>query len=95
MFGFIKKMFTGLFTSIVSNTNHTKCVSLSNQKCQIKTALINLNLNKCSQELHYFSFVVKLGKCVGKLNALNGLSSKVRVPNKTVDMNIHAFNLVI
>ena len=33
MFEFIKKIFIGLLTSTVSTSNHTKCVSLSNQKC--------------------------------------------------------------
>ena len=38
-----------LLTSIVSASNHTKCVSLSNQKCMIKLTLINLNPNEYSQ----------------------------------------------
>ena len=43
MFGLIKKMFIGLLTSIVSTSNHTKCVSLRNQKCIIQPTLINLH----------------------------------------------------
>ena len=35
MFGFIKKIFTGLLTSGVRAPMHTKCVSLSNEKCQL------------------------------------------------------------
>ena len=35
MFGIIKKMFIVLLTSTVNSSNHTKCVSLNNQKCQI------------------------------------------------------------
>ena len=31
--------------------NHTKCVSLSNQKCMTQPTLINLNPNEYSQEL--------------------------------------------
>ena len=33
-------------TSIVSASNHTESVSLSNQKCRTQPALINLPLNK-------------------------------------------------
>ena len=33
IFGIIKKMHIVLLTSIVNASNHTKCVSLSNQKC--------------------------------------------------------------
>ena len=42
MFGLIKKLFIGLITGIVSVSNHTKCVSLINQKCMTQSALINL-----------------------------------------------------
>ena len=52
MFGIIKKMFNVLLTNIVNASNHTKCVSLSNHKCQIQTTLINLHPNEYSQELH-------------------------------------------
>ena len=52
MFGLIKKMFIRLLTIIVSTFNHTKCVSLSNQKCMIQTTLINFHPNEYSQELH-------------------------------------------
>ena len=31
MFVFIKKMFTGLLTSVANASNYTKCVSLKNQ----------------------------------------------------------------
>ena len=52
MFGIIKKMFIVLLTSIVNASNHTKCVSLSNQKCKIQPTLINLHPNEYNQELH-------------------------------------------
>ena len=32
MFGFIKRMYIALLTSIVNASNHTKCVALSNKK---------------------------------------------------------------
>ena len=47
--------------------------------------LINLHLNEYWQEFHYYPFSVKLDRCVGSCNALNNLSNKVRVPNKTED----------
>ena len=59
MFGLIKKMFIGLLTSILSASNHTKCVSLSNQKCMIQPTLNNLHSNEYSQEFHYHPFAVK------------------------------------
>ena len=43
MLGIIKKMFVVLLTSIVNASNHTKYVSLSNQKCKIQPSLVNLH----------------------------------------------------
>ena len=45
-------MFIVLLTNIVNASNHTKCVPLSNQKCDIQVTLINLHPDKHSQELH-------------------------------------------
>ena len=41
MFELIKKIFIALLTGLVNGSNHTRCVSLSNQKCEIQPALIN------------------------------------------------------
>ena len=89
MFGIIEKMFIVLLTNRVNASNHTKCVSLNNQKCEVQPILINLHLNYYSQELHYYPFAVKLDKCVGSCNTLNDLSNKACVPNKSEDLNIH------
>ena len=59
MFGIIEKIFIVLLTSIVNASNHTNCVSLSNQKCMTQPTLINLHLNEYSQEFHYYPFAVK------------------------------------
>ena len=77
MFKFLKKIFIGSLASIVNASNHTKCVSLRNQKYKIRPTLINLHLNEYSQELHYYSFAVNIDKCVRSCNTLNDLSIKV------------------
>ena len=65
MFGLIKIIFIGLLSSIVNASNHTKCLSLSNQKSMIQPTLINnLHPNEYIQEFHYYPFLVKLGRCV-------------------------------
>ena len=74
---------------------HTKCVSLSNQKCKIQLIFIDLHPNEYSQELRYYPFWVKLDRRVGSRNTLKDLSNKVCVPNKTEDLNIHVFNMII
>ena len=84
----------GILISIVNATNHTKCVSLSNQKCMTKPTLINLHPNKYIQEFHYYPVMVKLGRCVGSYNALNDVFNKVCIPNKTEDLNLSVFNMI-
>ena len=88
----IKEMFIGLLISIDDASNHTKCVSLSNQKFEIQPTFINLHPKKYSQEFHYYPFTVKLAKCV-ESNTLNDLSNKVCDPNKTEDVNLNIFNM--
>ena len=86
-------MFIVLLSSIVKASNHTKCVSLSNQKSKIQLNLINLHPNEYSQEFHYYPFSVKLNKCVGSCNTLNDLSNNVCVPNKKEDLKLSLFNM--
>ena len=60
----------------------------------IQPTLINLHPDEYSQEFHYYPFAVKLDRCVGSCNTLNDLSKKVRVPNKTEDLNLSVFNMI-
>ena len=94
MLEFIKKIFIVLLSNIVSRSNHTKCVSLSNHKCMIQPTLINLHPNEYSQKFHYYPFAVRLDGCVGSCNTLNDLSDKVCVPNKTKKLNLSVFNMI-
>ena len=70
MIGIIKKMFILVLSSIVNASNHTKCVSLSNQKCKIQPTLINLRPNEYNQEFHYYPFAIKLDRCAGSCKTL-------------------------
>ena len=60
-----------MLASIVNVSNHTKCVSLSNQECEIHPTLINLHPNEHSEELHNYPFAIKLDKCVASCNTFN------------------------
>ena len=57
-------MFILSLSSIVNASNHEKCVSLSNQKCEVQSTFINLHSNEYSQEFNYYPFTVKLDKFV-------------------------------
>ena len=94
MFGLIKKLFIGLLTGLVNRTNHTKCISLSNNNCMIQLTSINLHPYKYSQEFHYYPFRVNLDRCVGSCNTLNDLSNKVCVSNQTEDLNLSVFSMI-
>ena len=93
MLRIIKKIFIVILTSMVNASNYTKCISLSNQKCEIQPTLITLYLNEYIQELHYYPFAVKLDKCDRSWMTLNDFSNKVCVLNKTEDLKIHVFNI--
>ena len=94
MLGLNKKIFIELLTGLVDGSNYTKYVSLSNQKCMTQPNLINLYRNEYRQELHYYSFVVKLDRCVGGCNTFNDFSNKVCVPNKTENLNLSVFTMI-
>ena len=40
MFGLIKKVFIGFLTGLGNGSKHTKCISISNQKCMIESTLL-------------------------------------------------------
>ena len=67
----------GILVNIVNASNHTKRVSLSNQKCEIQPTFTNFYPNEYSQEFHYYPFTAKLDKCVGSCNTPSDLSNKV------------------
>ena len=60
----------------------------------IQSTLTNLHANKYSQALHFYLYMVKLGRCVGRCNTLNDLSNKICVPNKTEALNLSIFNII-
>ena len=89
----IKIIFIGLLVVLADRSNYTKCVSLSNQKCEIQPILINLNFNEYTQEFHCHSFSIKLDRHSGSSNTNNDFSNKAYVPNKTEDLNPSVFNM--
>ena len=78
MFGLIKKIFIALLTGLVNGSNNTKCVSLSNQKCETQPTLFNLHLDRCA----------------GSCNTINDFSNEASVPNKTEDLKLGFFNMI-
>ena len=83
-----------MYYYIVNGSNHTECILLSNQKCITQLTLINLHPNEYSQEFLYYPFAVKLDRCFGSCNTLNGLSNKACVPNKAENLNLSMLNMI-
>ena len=77
----IKKIFIVLLSGLGNESNYTKCLWSSNQKCMIQPALINLHPNEYSQEFHYYPFLVKLDRFPGSWNIINELSNKAYPAN--------------
>ena len=80
MFWLTKKLI-GLLTGLVNGSNHTKCISLSNQRCMIQPTLIYLHPNEYNQQLHYHPFSVDLDRCVTSCNTFI-VSLCEKCPNK-------------
>ena len=64
-----------LLSNIFNRSNHTKYVSLNNQKCMTQPALINLHTNEYSQDFRCYAFAVKLDRYFGSCNNLNNSST--------------------
>ena len=91
MIWLIKKILIGILTGLVNGSSHTKCVLLNSRKCEIQPSFTNLHPNEYSQEFFYYSFSVKLDKCVGIYNTINNLSNNACVSNKLEDRNLSVF----
>ena len=81
-----------VLSNIVNGSNHTKCISLANQKCMIQPTLINSHPNEYSQEFPFYPLAAKLDRCIGSCNTLNDLSKKACAPNKTKDLYLSIVN---
>ena len=63
---------------------------LNNEQCKNRLTPIGLN----PVELKYYTFLINLDKCNGSSNFVDGLSSKLCVPNKTKSVNFNVFNVI-
>ena len=49
------------------NVNSLECISMNNQKCQIRSEMINVNTN----EPIFYPYSITINKCKGSCNAIN------------------------
>ena len=92
MFRFIEKCF---FTAMkfvscsVLNVNPLKCVSINNQKCKMRTKIIDINNNEPS----FYPYNIEINKCNGSCNNVNDQYAKLCVSDVVKNINVKAFNL--
>ena len=69
--------------------NALRCVSINNQECKVRLAIINLN----GSEPSFYPDSVLVKKFSGSCNDMNNPYAKLCVPNVVKHMNIKVFNL--
>ena len=91
MFVFIKKIFYigSLFLSSLVSTTSLNCISVKNQKCKVRTEIINVNSNGPM----FYLFSIKTSNCSGSCNDINDPYAKICAPNVTKDLNVKVLNL--
>ena len=78
------------FKCDVLNVTPSKCVSMNNQQCKIRTKIIDINNN----ELSLYLYSIEVNICSGICNNINDPYAKLCIPNVVKNINIKAFNLM-
>ena len=93
MIGFIRKCFftaKTFFSFDALNLNSLECASANNQKCKIRSEIINVNTN----EPIFFPYSITINKCKGSCNTINDPYAKICVPDTIKTINVKVFNLM-
>ena len=93
MFEFIKKRFFTSATFIICNflnVNSLECFSANDQKCKVRSEIININTN----EPVFYPYSIKINKCKGSCNTINELYATIYVPDNIKNGNVKVFNLM-
>ena len=88
MFWFMNQVFVTLLSFSRSLT--TKCMFLNEESCMTRSTLIDLN----PVVLNYYPFMISLDECSESCYAVDDLSTKICVPNKTKYVNANVFNII-
>ena len=63
---------------------------MNSQTCMVRPALIDLN----PDELHYYPFMISLGRCDGSCDTAEYPFGRICVPNKLENVNLKVFNMI-
>ena len=67
-----------------------ECFSANNQKCKIRTEIINLNNN----EPLFYPYSIKINRSKDSCSTINNPYAKICVPDQTKNTNVKVFNLI-
>ena len=67
-----------------------KCVSMNNQVCKVRPAIMNINSNESS----FYPYSILVNKRSGSCNNINDPYATLCVPDVVKDMNVKVFNLI-
>ena len=70
----------------------TTCISLNNQPCMARPALIDLIPDEYNQGLPYYPIIVNLGRWNRSCKTFDDLSDRICTPNKRENVNLNVFN---
>ena len=76
--------------SSLTNVNSLSCISMSNQPCQTRPEIVNVNSNNPI----FYPFSIKISKCSGNCNNINYPYAKICVPDIVKNLNVKVFNLM-
>ena len=72
------------------NAIQLKWVSLGNQECEVRSAMISIN----STEPLFYPYSIIINRCSGSYNVINNPFAKLCVADVVKDTNIKVFNLM-
>ena len=90
MLGFIKVFFTGLTSVNLLTITPLRCISMTNQECEVRPEIVNVN----SDEPVFYPFRIKTSKCGGSCNNINDPYAKMCVPDVIKNINVKVFDLM-
>ena len=91
VFSFVYKVFVlGLIVLSSRITDALKCISLNNQKCNVRPKTVNVSSNNPI----FYPFSAKINRCSENCNSINDPYARICVPDVVKKLNVKVFNLM-
>ena len=90
IFSFVKKVFVLGLTVLSNISNALECISMKNQECKVRPEVVYVNSNNPI----FYPFSIKINKCSGNCNNINGPYARICAPDIVKNLNVKAFNLI-